>query len=250
MRFFRIYTSSTRRLSTTIMTQRHIDLSLCFVTNIQYPDDKIYVKKYFDIIEQAILGGVTIIQLRQKNTKSEITYYIACALKELCNNFGVTLIINDDIELASRINACGVHLGQSDACVMQARAVLGYNKIIGLSIESTQQLLRANQIPSGTIDYLAASAIFHSNTKKDCVKYWGLEGLSKFTALSAYPTVAIGGINVTNIASIMSCGVAGVAVVGAIERASCAKLAAKSLIKHISVKDEYSESLDKLSPAL
>ncbi len=182
-------------------------LPLCFVTNSL---DK---KKITD----ALRGGVTMIQWREKRTKyrQKNARWIQEILKKH-PNCQIPLIINDDIRLAKAINADGVHLGQTDDNVTKAREILGPNKMIGLSIESFKQLEQANTLP---IDYVTASAVFLSQTKPDCRTLWGLHDLAKLVQMSAHPITAIGGINTHNATQVIRTGVHGIAVVGAIQNA-------------------------------
>ena len=137
------------------------------------------------------------------------------------------LIINDRVDVALDVDACGVHLGQSDMPVADARRLLGDDKLLGLSVESEEQLLEAQ---SFAVDYLGVSAIFATPTKTNTVKHWGIEGLTKAVKLSNKPLVAIGGINDSNIRSVVATGVDGIALVSAISAASDPTQASKDLL--------------------
>jgi thiamine-phosphate pyrophosphorylase len=143
-------------------------LKLCLVTE-RYDDA---------FIQDAISGGVTLIQYRDKTKSFEEKLHAARLLKNLLKVHGIPYIINDNIELAKIIDADGVHLGQLDRSPEMAREILGHDKIIGLSIETLEQLETANQLKS--INYVAASALFPTPSKTNCQKYWGLEGLKDF----------------------------------------------------------------------
>ncbi len=185
-------------------------LKLCLITN--QANQNVY--KYLEIIAEAIRGGVTMVQLRDKSRNIEQIRDIALELKRILNPLKIPLIINDYVELAKSIDADGVHIGQSDLAIVQARNLLGSDKIIGISIEDLADLTAVNKL-SGNY-YVAASAVFQSSTKLNCKKIWGLEGLRQLVESSIHPVVAVGNINQTNIKAVIKAGAAGVAVISAI----------------------------------
>lgn len=200
-------------------------LRLCLVTKI-FPFD-FYKKLILDAIE----GGITIVQLRDKSLNIEKLKSLAFELKGLLNHYQIPLIINDHVEIAQEIDADGVHLGRTDLSPLDARKLLGPKKIIGLSIESEEELTIANQLTC--IDYIAASAVFPSNSKLNCKKIWGLNGLQKITQQSKHPVIAIGGINQNNVRSVIEKGASGIAVIEAIHRQDDTRKAAHNLITTI-----------------
>lgn len=202
-------------------------LTLCLVTNIQEKPFSLYK----EIILQAVAGGVTLIQLREKSKNLTHIRQMALKLKTILNPLKIPLIINDYVEIVKEIDADGVHLGQSDLSPTVARKILGPNKIIGLSIESLEELEIANQLTC--IDYIAVSAVFPSKTKPECKTIWGLDGLLKITQKSKHPVIAIGGINQQNIRDVIDNGVSGAAVVSAIHCHRDPQKAANHLIKEI-----------------
>ena len=202
-------------------------LKLCLVTQIY----DMSLEAYLHFITLAIEGGVTSVQLRDKTHSIFAVRHVAAALKELLTSLQIPLIINDNVQLAKEIDADGVHLGQSDLSPLQARDMLGSNKTIGWSIETMEQLQIANHLDC--IHYVAASAVFLSNTKQNCKTLWGLEGLKHFTKQSKHPVIAIGGINKTNIQDVFTHGAAGAAVISAIHSSSAPKVAALELIQAI-----------------
>jgi thiamine-phosphate pyrophosphorylase len=202
-------------------------LKLCLVTHAK----DIPLLQYKQFILQVIAGGVTSIQLREKFKNTTELYQIARELKILLHPIKIPLIINDHVELAKEINADGVHLGQTDFSPHDARKMLGPSKIIGLSIETLDQLKIANQL--NCINYVAASAIFPSTTKTNCKTIWGLEGLRDFTQQSKHPVIAIGGINENNVKQVIKHGAAGVAVIHALHSHSNPRDAAINLITQI-----------------
>jgi thiamine-phosphate pyrophosphorylase len=196
-------------------------LKLCLVTNVSD----------HNFITQVIKGGVTMVQLRDKSNNYEIIKQKAINMRNILKPHNIPFIINDYVELAKEIDADGVHLGQEDMDVDEARNIIGDNKIIGLSVENMYQLEKANKIKS--ITYVAASAIYPSNTKDNCKEFWGIEGLRKCVLRSKHPVMAIGGINQQNIENIIKTGSAGVAVVGAIQNAKNPEIAASILREKI-----------------
>ncbi|MEZ9901452.1 thiamine phosphate synthase [Vibrio breoganii] len=195
---------------------------LYFVT-----DDQQDIETLCSVVKQAIAGGVTMVQIREKHGDVRAFIERARAVKSVMRGSGVPLIINDRVDVALAVDACGVHLGQSDMLVADARRLLGDNKLLGLSVESEEQLLEAQ---SFAVDYLGVSAIFATPTKTNTVKHWGIEGLTKAVELSKLPLVAIGGINDSNIKSVVDTGVDGIALVSAISAASDPTQASKDLL--------------------
>ncbi|MDF1827490.1 MAG: thiamine phosphate synthase [Legionellaceae bacterium] len=202
-------------------------LKLCLVTHLEGYSQANYEK----LIQQAINGGVTSVQLRNKPNQIEDVRARAMRLLSILRPLGVPFVINDNVALAKEINADGVHLGQSDRSPVEARQILGSDKIIGLSIETFEQLEHANQL--ACIDYVAASAIFPSKTKRDCKKIWGLAGLRTMAQQSKHPVIAIGGINIKNIRDVMMNGACGVAVVSAIHDEAKPETMARALIQEV-----------------
>lgn len=179
------------------------------------------------IVNDAVSGGVTMVQLREKTADTRTFLERAFALKRLLQSTGVPLIINDRVDIALAVDADGVHLGQSDMPVTIARQLLGPDKIIGLSVENFEQIKEANQLD---IQYIGISPIFATPTKTDTHTPFGLEGARQAVALSTHPTIGIGGINASNIAAVRATGLDGVAVVSAIMSAPDPKKAAQELL--------------------
>ncbi|GEA50254.1 thiamine-phosphate synthase [Vibrio inusitatus NBRC 102082] len=195
---------------------------LYFVT-----DDQQDIETLCTVVKKAIAGGVTMVQIREKHGDVRAFIERAKAVKSVMQESGVPLIINDRVDVALAVDACGVHLGQSDMSVEDARRLLGDDKLLGLSVESEEQLLEAQ---SFAVDYLGVSAIFATPTKTNTVKHWGIESLTKAVKLSNKPLVAIGGINDSNIKSVVGTGVDGIALVSAISAASDPTQASKDLL--------------------
>lgn len=210
-------------------------LKLCLVTNIQQQPFSLYRS----LILKAVQGGITSVQLREKNPDLVEFKKLALLLKMTLRPFNIPLIINDHVAIAKEIDADGVHIGQSDLSPDEARKILGPNKIIGWSVESLSELAIANQLDS--IDYIAASAVFPSKTKPDCKTIWRLDGLQKIAELSKHPVMAIGGINVSNIGDVIDHGACGVAVIGAIHNHD-PRQSAENLIAEINCSMERKRS--------
>jgi thiamine-phosphate pyrophosphorylase len=185
-------------------------LTLCLVTNLQNQPFSLYQ----DFILKAIEGGISSVQLREKDKSASEIKQLALALKATLRPFNIPLIINDHVEIAKEIDAEGIHIGQGDLSPTDARKILGPAKIIGWSVETLQELEIANQLTC--IDYIAASAVFPSKTKPDCKTIWGISGLRQLTKLSTHPVIAIGGITLNNIGKVIESGACGAAVISAI----------------------------------
>ena len=163
-------------------------------------------------VEEALRGGVTLVQLREKHLDKDDFRTEALEIQALCRRYGVPLLINDDVELALEIGADGVHVGQDDLEAGQARAKLGPDRIIGVSAHSVEEALRAQ---AAGADYLGAGAVFPTGTKGDasCLP---LAVLRDICAAVDIPVAAIGGIGPDNIGRLRGSGAAGVAVVSAL----------------------------------
>lgn len=208
-------------------------LSLCLVT-----DHRRYsLASYLHFLSEAIRGGVTSIQFRDKENPLPVVRETAKIIKQFLQPYHIPLIINDYVELAAEIDADGIHVGQSDLAPIRARELLGPDKLIGYSVESLPQLERANQLDC--IDYIAASAVFPSKTKTDCKTIWGLQGLREIAKLSKHPIVAIGGITPENAADVITHGACGIAVVSNIHDNVDPAMAASQLIQQIQKGKSY-----------
>ena len=190
-------------------------------------DDRQDLHTLKTVVAEAVAGGVTMVQLREKHNDVRTFIERALAVKEILQGSGVPLIINDRVDVALAVDADGVHLGQSDMPVALARRLIGQEKFLGLSIENKQQLIEAEFLP---LDYLGLSAIFATPTKTNINREWGIAGLAAAVRQSALPIVAIGGINATNLDAISSTGVAGIALVSAICHAESPRAAATKLL--------------------
>lgn len=182
-------------------------------------------RKIEDDVRAALKGGVTLVQLREKNVDFETLVQTAKDLKSVCREYGVPLIINDNIDAAIASDADGVHLGQGDTPVRAAREKLGADKIIGATAKTVSQAKKAE---SDGADYLGSGAVFGSSTKTDAVKM-DMATLKSITDSVTIPVVAIGGITGENILTLKGTGIAGAAVVSGIFAAEKIEEAAKDL---------------------
>lgn len=203
-----------------------LKLALCLVTDSRMLEGRTLT----EVVRAAVAGGCTMVQLREKELDTRTFLERAQAVHAMLAGSGVPLIINDRVDIALAIDAEGVHLGQTDMPVSDARRLLGANKIIGLSVENTDDILRANE---QDIQYIGISPIFSTSTKTDTARPFGLEGTRRAVALSRHPSVGIGGINSRTVAAAMACGLNGVAVVSDIMKAFDPCQAAKTLRKYI-----------------
>ncbi len=176
-------------------------------------------------VGEALEGGVTMLQLREKHLNKEDFLAEAWEIKELCDRYGVPLVINDDVDIAKAVDAAGVHLGQRDMDVAKARAILGQKKIIGASARTVGQ---ARLAEAQGADYLGSGAVFGTSTKEDA-KRISRETLSDICRSVDIPVVAIGGITAENLPKLEGTGIAGVAVVSAIFAQEDVREAAREL---------------------
>ncbi|MEN6325536.1 MAG: thiamine phosphate synthase [Syntrophomonas sp.] len=178
-------------------------------------------------IMKAVKGGVGVVQLREKDASSREFYNLAVALKGELEGTGVPLIINDRLDIALAVNADGLHIGQDDLPFPVARRLLGADKLIGLSVSSrTEAEAGARQ----GADYLGVGPLFATPTKPDAAMPTGINLLTELKKHISIPLVAIGGINLNNIAAIRESGADGVAVVSALMGSDDIEVAARRIV--------------------
>ena len=178
------------------------------------------------IVREAAAGGVTMVQLREKECSTAEFIALARELKTALQPLGIPLIINDRVDVALAVDADGVHIGQSDMPYDVARRLLGPDKIIGLSVETMEEVIAANALD---VDYIGISPVYATPTKTDTLAPFGLEGIEKVMRLSRHRCVAIGGMNRDTIGEVIARGVEGVAVVSAIVAAEFPREASEEL---------------------
>ena len=177
-------------------------------------------KDFYRCIEEAIKGGVGIVQLREKKISTKDFYEKALKVKEICKNYGALFIINDRLDIAQAVGADGVHLGQSDMPIEKAREILKNNFLIGATARNVEEAKRVELLGA---DYIGSGAIFGTNTK-DNAKKLEMEELKKIVASVKIPVFAIGGININNVGSLKNIGLQGIcAVSGILSEKNCKK---------------------------
>jgi len=204
-----------------------IDYSLYLVTD----RDLMYAKSVEECVEQAVRGGTTVVQIREKTASSREFYEIAMRTRKITKKYGVPLIINDRADIALAVDADGLHIGQKDLPYKEARRIMGKNKIIGVSASNLTEAIAA--AAEKGVDYLGVGAMFTTDTKKDADSTT-MDELRLIREKIKLPIVAIGGINKSNIPSFAGTGIDGIAVVSAIvsqEDASGAARELKALFK-------------------
>lgn len=179
-----------------------------------------------EVVAEAVAGGITCVQLREKTCSTREFLDEALALKALLQPLGLPLIINDRVDIALAVGADGVHLGQSDMPISHARRILGPDCLIGISAESVQDAIEAEQQGA---DYIGISPVFSTPTKTDTASALGLEGVRQIRELVRIPLVGIGGINQANAHQVFAAGADGIAVVSAIMAAESPRLAAEAI---------------------
>ena len=170
-------------------------------------------KSLESIVLDAIKAGISCVQLREKDTGTRLFLKKALGLKSILKRANIPLIINDRVDIALAAKADGVHLGQSDMPYEYARRLMGPGAVIGLSVETWEDVQKAQDLD---VDYLGVSPVFPTPTKTDTKTPWGLGGLEKIRNYSCHPLVAIGGLDASNAQKIIKAGANAIAVVSAI----------------------------------
>lgn len=176
-------------------------------------------------VEEAILGGATMIQLREKNISEDEYVALAKEIKEVTDKYNIPLIINDQVDVALACDTAGVHVGQQDMAAALARVKIGQEKILGVSVQTVEQAILAEKAGA---DYLGVGSVFPTSTKKDAALV-SKETLKAICDSVNIPVVAIGGINEENITQLNGSGIAGISVVSAIFAQKDAQKAAEGL---------------------
>ena len=189
-----------------------------------------------EIVRAAVKGGVTCVQLREKHCSTREFINEARRIKEELTIAGIPLIINDRLDVALAVGAEGIHLGQSDMHITDARRLVGNSMLIGISAESLDDAILAE---AEGADYIGISPVFTTPTKTDTAAPLGLDGIRRIRAAVSLPLVGIGGLNQGNVPDVLRAGADGVAVVSAIVASACPQSAAAALKQRIlSVKHE------------
>lgn len=206
------------------MKKSQIDLSLYLVT-----EESIAIEELTRIIAESVSGGVSIVQLREKNNSSLSFYKKAAALKQLLNELSIPLVINDRVDIALAIGADGIHIGQDDLPLPVVKKMVPEDMIVGVSVSTLEEALEADR---NGADYIGVGSVFPTKTKKDAT-LMALEDLGEICRSVSIPAVAIGGITADNMSALSDSGLSGTAVVSAIMNADNPKAASESLLKII-----------------
>lgn len=205
----------------------NIDYSLYLVTDREVLVDR----ELCAAVEEAIKGGVTAVQLREKCTNSAEFYEIASKVKAITDKHNIPLIINDRLDIALAVNAAGVHLGQQDLPAKLARELIGSDKILGVSAATLQE---AKTAAEDGADYIGVGAVFPTLTKQDA-RAVSLEDLKQIKKSVSIPVVAIGGINENNVEGLKAANIDGIAVISCILGKSDVRAAAELMKKLVQV---------------
>jgi thiamine-phosphate pyrophosphorylase len=201
---------------------KNLDLSLYLVTDKS--DD---VEKFLKTIEEAINGGVSVVQIREKTADTLEFYNLALKVKKITEKYDVPLIINDRVDVALAVDADGVHVGQSDMPCDVTRALVGPDKIVGVSAATIKEARKAE---SDGADYIGTGAVFPTATKDDAPKITKND-LKEIVESINIPVVAIGGITLNNAHELNDTGIAGLSVVSAIMSSENPKKSSEELLK-------------------
>ena len=200
---------------------KNLNLSLYLVTDKSENEEK-----FLKTIEEAIKGGVSVVQIREK-TKDTLDFYnLACKVKEITSKYNVPLIINDRLDIALAIDADGVHVGQSDMPCDICRRLIGDSKILGVSAATVDEAVKAE---NDGADYIGSGAVFPTSTKKDA-SYISKKELTEIVESVNIPVVAIGGITLENAHELLDSGISGLSVVSAIMSSDNPKESSKKLL--------------------
>ena len=208
-----------------------LDLSLYLVTDKRNKADE----EFLEIIEEAIKGGTTVVQIREKEGETLDFYNLALKVKEITSKYNVPLIVNDRIDVALAIKSEGVHIGQTDMPADVVRSLIGDEMILGVSASTVKEARKAEKDGA---DYIGTGAVFPTATKDDAPSITK-DDLKEVTGSINIPTVAIGGITLENASELAGTGISGISVVSAIMNSEDPKTASENLLKI------YNEKIDK-----
>lgn len=179
-----------------------------------------------DAVEESINGGVTFVQIREKNLNAKAFEEEALQLKKICHRYGVPFVVNDNVDIALKIDADGVHVGQCDDEAADVRRRIGKNKILGVSAQTVEQAVLAEK---NGADYLGVGAVFPTGSKADAENV-SIDTLRAICNAVAIPVVAIGGITAENAEMLKNSGIYGIAVISAIYAENDIKCAAANML--------------------
>lgn len=191
------------------------------------------IVEYLKFLGTAIDNGVSAVQLREKNLERHALYSFALKLRDFLTLKKTCFIVNDNLELAINFGADGLHIGQNDEDVAACRKALGNNKILGLSVNSMEHVLKANDLP---INYIGVGPIFSTKNKKDAPYIWNCDNLREAVLNSRHKVIAIGGIDLHNARDALMTGADGIAAIGAFHDAKNLTDTTKHLVNFIKEK--------------
>ncbi|WP_088041501.1 thiamine phosphate synthase [Bacillus sp. EAC] len=207
------------------ITTSQVDYKLYLVTDREV----LGTRDLINSIEEAIKGGTTIVQLREKNCSSLEFYKLAIQVKEVTTKYNIPLVINDRLDIALAIEADGLHIGQEDLPITVARKLVGKNMFIGVSATTLEEALIAQEQGA---DYVGIGSMYPTSTKLDA-KYVTIDELKQIREAISIPIVGIGGISEENVAELMSTKIDGVAIVSAILGKENIKTATENIMNSI-----------------
>ena len=185
-----------------------------------------------EVVEEAIAGGITMLQLREKEATSREFYELALQIRELTKRHNIPLVINDRLDIALVVGADGLHIGQSDLPLEAVRRIAGKRLFVGVSASRIQE---AKQAEAEGADYLGVGAVFPTGSKADAGEAIGLEGLRAICSAVTIPVVGIGGLGPSNAAAVMQSGALGIAVISAILSQQNVRAAAQKLKENMNL---------------
>lgn len=200
---------------------KYMDTTLYLVTDSSYHTEESFLRT----VEEALRGGVTLLQLREKEKSAREYMELAGKVKEICGRYGVPLLIDDRVDVAAAVGAAGVHVGQSDIPVAAARKILGPDKIVGATAKTVEQALEAWRQGA---DYLGVGAICPTTTKVKTI-LTKVSTLKEICEAVPIPVNAIGGLNAGNMDVLEGSGIAGICVVSAIMKSEDPRRTAEEL---------------------
>ena len=201
-----------------------VDYSLYLVT------DRGILKErdIFEAVEESLKGGVTLLQLREKDISSLDFYNIALKMKLLAKKYNVPFIINDRLDIALAVDADGLHIGQSDLPLEVTRRLLGKNKILGYSVGNLEEAIYGEKHGA---DYLGAGPVYPTGSKSDAGSPIGVQGLAELKKAVKLPIVGIGGVSLLNLKDVKKSGIEGISLISAILGSNDIQGASRELLK-------------------
>ena len=193
-------------------------------------DRNLLKRQFLDTIRQALKGGVTTVQLREKGLATHELYSLACELRKITSDFKVNFIVNDRVDIALAVEADGVHLGWQSLPFGIVRKLLGFEKLIGISTHNRQEALQAQD---NGADYITFGPVFDTPSKAGLLKPTGVEEIQKLKKEIHIPIVSLGGINERNVEAVLDGGADGIAVISSIMQADDPEDAARCLCNKI-----------------